>query len=104
MREITTIKLTKKTVELLNKLKTHPRQSYEEAIVGLLRKARLDEKAAKQYFSETKREVTTIKLTKGTVKGLSKLKVHPRQSYEEIVLKLLPKANLHNRAKKRGKA
>ncbi len=36
-----------------------------------------------------KREVTTIKLSKETVKLLNELKIHPRQSYEEVILKLL---------------
>lgn len=36
--EITTIKLSKKTVELLSKLKIHPRQSYEEVIINLMKK------------------------------------------------------------------
>ncbi len=48
MKEITTIKLTKKTVELLNKLKIHPRQAYEEVVLELLKKARLDKKTNKK--------------------------------------------------------
>lgn len=42
-----------------------------------------------------KGNVTTIKLSKNTVDLLSKLKIHPRQSYEEVILELL---------KKRGKS
>lgn len=38
MKQITTIKLSKETVKLLNQLKIHPRQSYEEVIVDLLKK------------------------------------------------------------------
>jgi len=37
-KKITTIKVSKETVEILNKLKIHPRQSYEEVIVKLLAK------------------------------------------------------------------
>ena len=37
MKNITTIKLKKSTVELLNKLKIHPRQPYEEVISGLIK-------------------------------------------------------------------
>ena len=37
-KQITTIKLSKETVNLLNKLKIHPRQSYEEVIIKLLKK------------------------------------------------------------------
>jgi hypothetical protein len=37
MKKITTIKLSKKTVELLSKLKIHPRQSYEEVILKLIK-------------------------------------------------------------------
>ena len=35
MKEVTTIKLSKKTVELLNRLKIHPRQPYEEVVFEL---------------------------------------------------------------------
>ena len=36
-----------------------------------------------------KREVTTIKLSKKTVEILNKLKIHPRQPYEEVILKYI---------------
>jgi len=48
MKAITTIKLSKKTAELLNKLKIHPRQAYEEVILKLLKKAKLDRKTNKK--------------------------------------------------------
>lgn len=35
--------------------------------------------------------VTTVKLSKKTVDLLSRLKIHPRQSYEEVILELLKK-------------
>ena len=35
------------------------------------------------------KEITTIKLSKEVVLELSKLKVHPRQAYEEVIVKLL---------------
>jgi predicted CopG family antitoxin len=35
------------------------------------------------------KEVTTIKISKDLVSRLSSLKVHPRQAYEEVILKLL---------------
>ena len=34
-------------------------------------------------------EITTIKLSKSTVKVLNMLKIHPRQPYEEVILKLI---------------
>ncbi len=37
------------------------------------------------------KKITTIKLSKQTVETLRKLKIHPRQSYEEVILKLLKK-------------
>lgn len=37
------------------------------------------------------KKITTIKLSKETVEALNKLKIHPRQSYEEVILKLLKK-------------
>ena len=85
-KEITTIKLSKKTVERLNKLKIHPRQPYEEVILSLF-----TGKKSVAEFSEaqTSDEKTTIKLTKNTVKLISRLKIHPRQSYEEVILKLI---------------
>jgi predicted CopG family antitoxin len=39
----------------------------------------------------SKKEVTTIKISKDTVKALNQLKIHPRQSYEEVILNLLKK-------------
>jgi len=35
-KEITTIKLAKKTAEIINNLKIHPRQPYEEVILNLI--------------------------------------------------------------------
>ncbi len=35
------------------------------------------------------RKKTTIKLSKSTVELLSKLKIHPRQAYEEVILKFI---------------
>tara|TARA_Y100000310_G_scaffold267972_1_gene280333 strand:- start:1058 stop:1348 length:291 start_codon:yes stop_codon:yes gene_type:complete len=40
-----------------------------------------------------KEEITTIKLGKSTVRLLSRLKVHPRQSYEEVILRLKGKGS-----------
>lgn len=37
----------------------------------------------------SKKEITTIKISKATASLLNKLKIHPRQSYEEVILKLL---------------
>lgn len=36
-----------------------------------------------------KKDITTIKLSKLVVEELSKLKIHPRQAYEEVIVKLL---------------
>ncbi len=36
-----------------------------------------------------KKEITTIKISKKTVGELLKLKIHPRQAYEEVIVKLL---------------
>lgn len=35
------------------------------------------------------KEITTLRLTKNTVEKLEKLKIHPRQPLEEIIIKLL---------------
>lgn len=35
------------------------------------------------------KDITTIKLKKSTVEFLNKLKIHPRQPYEEVILKLM---------------
>ena len=89
---ITTIKLGRNTVGLLNKLKVHHRQSYEEVILKFI----AEHKNAKKTPHELKQQsgsgvITTIKLAKKTAGILNKLKIHPRQSYEEIVLKLIPR-------------
>ena len=36
-----------------------------------------------------KKEVTTIKISKDLVSRICNLKVHPRQAYEEVIMKLL---------------
>lgn len=38
-----------------------------------------------------KKAITTIKISKDTVNALNKLKIHPRQSYEEVIVELLKK-------------
>jgi len=35
------------------------------------------------------KEITTIKISKAAVLSLAKLKIHPRQSYEEVIVNLL---------------
>ena len=88
MKNITTIKLSKGIVKFLNKLKIHPRQAYEEVILSLLKGETQDKKIIfdKKGFLG---KITTIKLSKETVELLNGLKIHPRQSYEEVVLELL---------------
>lgn len=34
-------------------------------------------------------KITTIKISKETVEKINQLKIHPRQSYEEVILELL---------------
>ncbi len=36
-----------------------------------------------------KKDTTTIKISKKTVELLNRLKIHPRQSYEEVILKFI---------------
>ena len=40
-------------------------------------------------MKDSNRQITTIKISKKIVEELSLLKIHPRQSYEEVVVKLL---------------
>ncbi len=48
-----------------------------------------------------KEDITTIKLSKKSVQILSKLKIHPRQAYEEVILKLISKnEEIKNKTKK----
>lgn len=88
MKVITTIKTSKETVLGLSRLKIHPRQSYEEVIVKLVREYGKDI-SSKSAKAKTSSPTTTIKISKKTVGELSALKIHPRQSYEEIIVKLL---------------
>ena len=88
-KEITTIKLSKHTADLLNKLKIHPRQPYEEVILKLIsesRKSTFDFSNIKQHSESV---ITTIKLSRNSAELLNKLKIHPRQSHEEVVLNLI---------------
>ena len=43
------------------------------------------------------KEITTIKISKDTVNALNQLKIHPRQSYEEVILELLKKKKGENK-------
>lgn len=47
-----------------------------------------------------KKEITTIKLSKKTVDLLVKLKIHPRQPYEEVVLRKIAEYEARQKAKK----
>jgi len=44
MKDITTIKVKKSTVRLINKIKLHPRQSCEEVILELIQASKKNEK------------------------------------------------------------
>ena len=48
MKNITTIKLSKKTAEILSRLKIHPRQPYEEVILNLISENEESRKSAKK--------------------------------------------------------
>ena len=85
--EITTIKLSKSTAVILNKLKVHPRQPYEEVILKLISENKDKKNPGK--LPQSSGSITTIKLRKKTAALLNNIKIHPRQSYEEVVLKLV---------------
>ena len=87
MPEITTIKLSKSTVELLSRLKVHPRQPYEEVILKLVSENKDKKNPGK--LPQSSGSITTIKLHKKTAKQLNGLKIHQRQSYEEVILNLI---------------
>jgi len=84
---ITTIKISKTLVEKLSSLKIHPRQSYAEVIQKLLNnyKEKNNEEKPNLYPYEKPKSITTIKISKSLVKELSNLKIHPRQSYAEVI-------------------
>jgi len=89
---ITTIKISKGLVEELSELKIHPRQAYEEVIVKLLGFYKKDDilrNKSKEERLFRKKGITTIKISKEVVEELSELKIHPRQAYEEVIVKLL---------------
>ena len=89
MNDITTIKISKETAGFLNKIKIHPRQPYEEVIINLISGRREPKKPVVYTEFRAKKEITTIKITKNTAKKLNGLKIHPRQPYEEVILKLI---------------
>lgn len=84
MNDVTTIKLAKSTALLLNSLKIHPRQPYDEVIALLLK----SHSSAMLKFSPSSGDITTIKLSKSNAKKLASLKVHLRQPYDEVVMAL----------------
>ena len=85
-KEITTIKVSRKTLNKLCKFKVHPRQSYEEVIIELIKS---NKKKLRFSLHSLCKDFTTMKLSKESLLKLNKLKIHPRQSYEEIVQALL---------------
>ena len=102
-KEVTTVKITKETAKLLNQLKIHPRQPYEELILKFV----LEHKKGFEMGSRHEKSldsksshVTTIKLTKRTAEALSKLKIHPRQPYEEAILNLISENEEARKTKK----
>ena len=96
-RDITTIKISKEVVGELLKLKIHPRQAYEEVIVKLIGAYKKGKTTFRGVRDVGKKEITTIKISKKIVKELSLLKVHPRQAYEEVIVKLLDHYNKNGR-------
>ncbi len=85
MKKETTIQLSRQTVNELNNLKVHPRQSYREIIFDLLKtKKKLN---FLKFISMN--SFTTIQISKSLADNLNSLKVHPRQSYEEIIQALI---------------
>ena len=60
MEEITTIKLSKRTVGLLNKLKIHPRQAYEEVVLRLLKKSKFNKKTNKKGHQDITHSIFTL--------------------------------------------
>jgi hypothetical protein len=84
---VTTVKISKQTASLLNKIKIHPRQAYEEVVSQLI--SEFKQKSDSHFTLSENREITTIKLSKKTVEELNGLKIHPRQAYEEVILKLI---------------
>jgi len=85
-KSVTTVKIPKKAVQMLAALKVHPRQSYDEIIMGLLESYE-GGFSGDGYYDVG--EITTIKLSRDVVRRLSKLKTRPRQAHGEIILRLL---------------
>ena len=88
----TTIKVSKGLVLDINRLKIHPRQSNEEVILKLLDFKDQLKSLDNISIGPTKNK-TTIKVSKFVVLELNKLKIHPRQSNEEVIYRLLKICN-----------
>ena len=104
-KEITTIKISKNTASILGRLKIHPRQPYEEVILKFIQEHRdsKNNSGAINFsgrLSVPKKDITTIKLSKKTAEALGRLKIHPRQPYEEVILNLISE-NEENKKKSR---
>lgn len=57
-----------------------------------------------EEINDQKPEITTIKLSKQTKERLDKLKVYKRESYEEIIQKVLEILNLTRTSPERARA
>ena len=98
-KEVTTVKISKYTVNILNELKIHPRQPYEEVILKFVREKKSKSTLRQSANNSRKKEITTIKLTKSTVEILNRIKIHPRQSYEEVILNLISNGESKKKSK-----
>ena len=87
-KDITTIKISKSVARSLNELKVHPRQSYEEIILELITKKYSAKKVPTIPLFAKIRDPTTIKLNRKTAELLNKMKIHPRQPYNEIISRI----------------
>ena len=85
---MTTIKVTRTTSTSLNKLKIHPRQAYDEVISELLKNPP-SKSYLSRFTSQDNFSITTIKISKSNVSSINKLKIHPRQSNDEVVSALI---------------
>ena len=52
------------------------------------------EEGISRKTSVSKEEITTIKLSKGTKERLDHLRIHPRETYEEIMQRMLEILNV----------
>ena len=98
--ELSTIKLHKTTVRMLDQLKIHPRESRDQLIRRLLRTVSKDRLMELSNITAVnlRGEFTTIWVRKETKEALKRIKSSDLDTYEDVLLRLIKASTIRRHA------